>query len=354
VPTRKKLLMGGAAVFAIIGVIGATQDGGKHSAAARAAASTTASTSVVAPHRARHSVTARTARQADANLGDSGTVTVHEGTTASSAATLRNPARGTALSVLAKLPTKGRAPMTGYSRDKFGPAWSDNTNAVYGHNGCDTRDDILAVQLRHLVRPDGCKVTSGDETDHYTGTSLFYVRGRSTVDMDHVVALGDAWQKGAQQLAATLRQRLANDPLNLLAVSASANRAKGDADAASWLPKVKSYRCAYVARQVAVKYRYSLWVTAAERDAIRRILETCPGQQVPTGGAGKAAPARQTSTPTPSPTKSPTSSPTPPPTDLYYANCDAVRAAGKAPLYRGQPGYRSGLDRDGDGVACEN
>ncbi|MCR6851716.1 excalibur calcium-binding domain-containing protein [Paenibacillus jamilae] len=37
----------------------------------------------------------------------------------------------------------------------------------------------------------------------------------------------------------------------------------------------------------------------------------------------------------------------------YYKNCAAVRAAGKAPLYKGQPGYDSHLDRDGDGVACE-
>lgn len=252
--------------------------------------------------------------------------------------TLRPLARGNARAVLAKLPTKGRAPKTGYSRAQFGPAWTDATSAQYGHNGCDTRDDILARQLRAVVRS-GCRVLSGNETDPYTRTALHYVRGHSTVDIDHVVALGDAWQKGAQQLSYPLRARLANDPLNLLAVSATANRQKGDADAASWLPKNKSYRCSYVARQIAVKYRYKLWVTAAERAAMQRVLRVCPAQTVPVAGAGKAAPAAGTAPP--------------PPKSVYYANCAAVRAAGKAPLRRGQPGYRAGLDRDGDGVACE-
>jgi hypothetical protein len=120
--------------------------------------------------------------------------------------------------------------------------------------------------------------------DPYTGKDLHYVRGGSVgVDIDHVVALGDAWATGAQYWPAARRLALANDPLNLLAVDASANRQKGDADAASWLPPQKSYRCAYVARQVAVKAKYRLWVTAAERAAIGRVLDTCPAEPVPTG-----------------------------------------------------------------------
>ena len=194
---------------------------------------------------------------------------------------------------------KGRAPLTGYSRAQFGPAWAD-----VDHNGCDTRDDILATQLTHVVTDGGCRVMSGSEADPYTDASLYYVRGRSTVDIDHVVALGDAWQTGAQRLSLTMRTAFANDPLNLLAVSRSANRAKGDSDAASWLPE-RSYRCAYVARQVAVKARYHLWMTRAEHAAIASILAGCPTQPAPT-----AAGARNRAPLTP-PTSTHTARPTP-------------------------------------------
>lgn len=213
--------------------------------------------------------------------------------------------KGTALALLAHLAVKGRAPMTGYTREQFGTAWAD-----VNHNGCDTRDDVLSAQLQHVVKLDSCRVSSGTEVDPYTGVSLSYVRGRSTVDIDHVAALGDDWQTGAQKLTRTRRTALANDPLNLLAVSASANRQKGDADAASWLPKVKSYRCAYVARQVAVKYRYSLWVTRAEHDAIARVLSACPNEPAPTGEAPRG---RLPATPAPKPVAHPTPHPSPPP-----------------------------------------
>ncbi|MGX7678348.1 excalibur calcium-binding domain-containing protein [Jatrophihabitans sp. DSM 45814] len=147
----------------------------------------------------------------------------------------------------------------------------------------------------------------------------------------------------------------------------SLNEQKGDADAASWLPPNKSYRCAYVARQVAIKIKYRLWMTTAENQTISRILDGCGNEPLPAIGSQLTPAARST---TPAPTSQPrvaspptTSKPAPPvqpttaappPTDVYYANCAAVRAAGKAPLHTGDPGYRSGLDRDSDGVACEN
>ena len=124
--------------------------------------------------------------------------------------------------------------------------------------------------------------------DPYTGKVIAFVRGSGTsskVQIDHVVALGDAWQKGAQQLSADTRLHLANDPLNLLAVDGPTNQRKGDGDAATWLPPNKAYRCQYVARQVAVKARYHLWVTSAERDAIARVLAGCPSRRLPTGGS---------------------------------------------------------------------
>jgi hypothetical protein len=186
-----------------------------------------------------------------------------------------------ALASLDGLPVKGRAPKTGYDRDVFGPAWSDDVDVSLGHNGCDTRNDVLRRDLvAEQVKPGthGCVVVSGTLADPYTGRSITFVRGPSTsskVQIDHVVALGDAWVTGAQQLTPTRRKTLANDPLNLLAVDGPTNSAKRDADAASWLPPNKAYRCTYVARQVAVKSRYALWVTAAEKAQIVRILTGC-------------------------------------------------------------------------------
>jgi hypothetical protein len=144
-----------------------------------------------------------------------------------------------------------------------------------------------------------------------------------------VVALSDAWQKGAQQLSTEMRTAFANDPLNLLATDGPTNTQKGDGDAATWLPPNKGFRCEYVARQVSVKARYGLWVTQAEHDTSAGILASCPGQLAPSAGEA-AVPAA-----------------------VYYANCAEAVAAGAAPLYSGSVGYRSGLDGDGDGVACE-
>ncbi|MET9434782.1 HNH endonuclease family protein [Streptomyces sp. NPDC006551] len=186
--------------------------------------------------------------------------------------------RGSALAAVDTLAVKGRAPKTGYDREKFGRAWAD----VDG-NGCGTRDDILKRDLADVRFKDGrCKVVSGVLTDDpYTGHRVDFVRGRSKVDIDHLVALSDAWQKGAQKWDADKRRRFANDPLNLLAVDAGANRRKSDGDAATWLPPNKAYRCAYVAGQVAVKKKYGVWVTRGERDAMKRVLAGCPEQKLP-------------------------------------------------------------------------
>ncbi|MFD6062383.1 HNH endonuclease family protein [Rhodococcus wratislaviensis] len=91
----------------------------------------------------------------------------------------------------------------------------------------------------------------------------------------HVVALSDAWQKGAQQLSPEQRRDLANDPRNLQAVDGPTNSQKSDSDAASWLPPNKAYRCTYVSRQIDVKALYRLWVTQAEKDAMSQVLHSC-------------------------------------------------------------------------------
>ncbi|MER6424897.1 HNH endonuclease family protein [Streptomyces sp. NPDC001137] len=196
---------------------------------------------------------------------------------------------GAALTAAESLTVKGRAPKTGYSRDRFGAAWADTDS-----NSCDTRDDILKRDLDDVKFTGGtCKVSYGVlESDPYSGQKVTYRRGRSLVDIDHLVALSDAWQKGAKYWNASKRIALANDPLNLLAVDASANRSKGDGDTATWVPPNKAYRCTYVAAQVAVKKKYGLWVTAAEKSAMEKVLRTCPGQKLPSGGNPTEAPAR--------------------------------------------------------------
>jgi hypothetical protein len=192
-------------------------------------------------------------------------------------------APGDAASALADLPVKGRAPKTGYDRDVFGPAWAD-----VDHDGCDQRNQVLGRDMKGETFKPGthdCVVLTGTLNDPYTGKRIEFARGQGTsekVQIDHVVALSDAWQKGAQQLDDDNRRNLGNDPLNLLAADGPTNQAKGDSDAATWLPPNRAFRCSYVARQVAVKARYRLWVTAAERDAIKGVLAGCPGQALPT------------------------------------------------------------------------
>ncbi len=260
--------------------------------------------------------------------------------------------RGTALQQLDGLAVKGRAPMTGYDRDRFGAAWLDTDR-----NGCDTRNDMLTRDLTHRAYESGthdCVVVSGDLADPYTATRIHFVKGDGNlVDIDHVVALGNAWATGAFRWDIRKRAALANDPMNLLSVDASANRQKGDGDTATWLPSNKRYRCAYVARQVGVKAKYRLWVTPAEKDAMAGILDTCPDQRsVPDSGAPVLAPLRL-SDPAASPDGSGSATGDDSSADSGFANCDEARAAGAAPLHRGDPGYNPRLDGDGDGDACE-
>ena len=187
------------------------------------------------------------------------------------------------LSVIEAQTTKGRAAKTGYTRDQFGPSWSD-----VDRNGCDTRNDILKRDLTGEVfkeKTGECVILSGVLKDPYSGESINFVRGVVTsmeVQIDHVVALSNAWQTGAFKLTLKERTAFANDPLNLLAVKGRLNSQKGDGDAATWLPPLKSYRCDYVSRQVAVKIKYKLWFTAPEKEAIVRILKSCPEKALPT------------------------------------------------------------------------
>jgi len=187
------------------------------------------------------------------------------------------------LSVIEAQETKGRAAKTGYTRAQFGPTWAD-----VDRNGCDTRNDILKRDLTDEVfkeKTRNCVVQSGTLVDPYSGETINFNRGNTSsmeVQIDHVVALSNAWQTGAFKLTIKERTALANDPMNLLAVKGRLNSQKNDGDAATWLPPLKSYRCDYVARQIAVKIKYKLWFTAPEKEAMVRILKSCPEKALPT------------------------------------------------------------------------
>lgn len=182
-----------------------------------------------------------------------------------------------ATEVLEELAVKGRAPKTGYAREEFYDGWPTI-------DGCSLRQRIIRRELgESAVILDGCNVVSGEYDEPYTGKHLVFNEREEISDgiqIDHVVALSDAWQKGAQGLSADERYEFATDALNLLAVDAEANKKKSDGDAATWLPANKKFRCQYVARQVSVKYKYGLWVTQAEKEAILRILTNCPNERV--------------------------------------------------------------------------
>lgn len=173
---------------------------------------------------------------------------------------------------LSQLEIKGRAPKTGYERELFSGAWAEV-------EGCDMRNFVLQRDLTNIrLDEDNCIVLSGTLDDPYTAKIITFSRGSTTssdVQIDHVVALSDAWQKGAQALDEVTRYEFYNDPLNLLAVDGSANMQKGDGDAATWLPPNASFRCDYVTRQIDVKKKYDLWVTRSEYEAIASVLANC-------------------------------------------------------------------------------
>lgn len=178
-----------------------------------------------------------------------------------------------AVEVLERLEVKGRAPKTGYARTEFYDGWPSV-------EGCSLRQRILKRELGESAVLDGCTVVAGEFDEPYTGEHQVF-RDKtevSKIQIDHVVALSDAWQKGAQYMDYEVRNAIATDPLNLLAVDGKANQQKSDGDAATWLPSNKKFRCQYVARQVSVKYKYSLWVTEAEKNAIGEVLKNCPNE----------------------------------------------------------------------------
>ena len=180
---------------------------------------------------------------------------------------------------LKQLEVRGWDRTSDFKRYQFGKAWSDDVDVEFGRNGCNTRDDILRRDLQNLVvRRGTCYAQSGTLIDPYSGVTIDFVRSPDTskaIEIDHVVALADAWYKGARSWDPQRRLDFANDPRNLLAVSPKANFDKAFRDAASWLPPNEAFRCDFVARQIEVKAAYGLWLSAKERTAMESVLSRC-------------------------------------------------------------------------------
>ncbi|WAL47931.1 MULTISPECIES: DUF3761 domain-containing protein [Rhodococcus] len=244
-----------------------------------------------------------------------------------------------ALKTLATIRVRDEAPAAQFDLTRFGEEWSDDVAVDGGHNGCDTRNDILRRDLTavSLDPQSACTVRTGTLEDVYTGDSVVF----DDVVIDHVVSLSDAWQKGAYELGAETLRDLANDPRNLQAVAQSVSTEKSDRDASAWLPPNEGYRCTYAARQVEVKAAYQLWTTITEHQALKRELISCGGiAPTPTPTTTEPAPTTEQYTPppaaafvappppveiepAPAPPPAPAPAPAPAPDSGYSGGCGA-------------------------------
>lgn len=253
-----------------------------------------------------------------------------------------------ALSVLNTLAVKGKAPATGYDRNgKFGNGWKD-----FDGNKCDERQDTLKRDLSKIKFKDAknCQLASGVLADAYTGTTINWKVNSGSVDIDHVVALRNVWISGGQQLSQDQRLAVANDPLNLMASQASANRSKGAANAAEWLPRHKAFRCQYIATQVSVKKKYALAVTAAEKAAMRKVLESCPKQK-----SAKVSPIKVIAAKAPPASKAPRIEKTQaaPPQKKPNATAPAKKVSPGAYCARADSGKKGTGKKNGKSYTCK-
>lgn len=233
---------------------------------------------------------------------------------------------------------------TGYQRDFF-PHWT----VV---DGCSTRDRVLIEESSSLaqVDPFGCRVIAGDWLSPFDGRIW---DDPAELQIDHLVALKEAWESGAWSWSEGQRRAFANDrddPRPLNAVTGSVNQSKSDSDPANWLPPLVSARCAFIADWIAVKARWQLTMDSTERNFLQSYLtDNCIDLRI---APWTTVPVSTNVNPTamPATTAQPDNGSS---NSVYYANCTEARAAGAAPILVGEPGYRSELDRDKDGVACE-
>jgi hypothetical protein len=336
-------------------VVLASLTGGDHDAPVVAAAPprTVASTAAAASTSSPTTITATsrpttTAATTTTTIPATTVLVTTAETTAATATTPPPPSADgpLAIDLLASITVRNEASDAGYERDLFG----------YPRNfggGCDTRLRVLEAESAGFVQVDpiDCTVVAGDWVSPYDGVAT-----SSPVDLqiDHLVALNEAWQSGAAEWDDATRVAFANDlddPRTLIAVTVEANQSKGNRDPSNWLPPNETYVCTYVSHWVAVKARWQLSMDQSEHGRIRNLLRgRCEGTRL-----DPVRPATITTAALPPPPPPPIVgfAPTPPSADVYYANCDEARAAGAAPLLEGQPGYRARLDGDKDGIACE-
>jgi uncharacterized protein DUF1524 len=170
-----------------------------------------------------------------------------------------------------------------YHRDAFGDTWTDDNPAPGGHNGCDTRNDILNRDLvdKTYVSIKRCPtaVATGTLHDPYTNDTIAFVRGAqvgAAVQIDHIVPLALAWDLGARNWTDDMRLRFANDPANLIAVQGQANQDKGDKEPAVWMPPNAAFRCQYAMQFIAVLRGYALPIDQPSADVLRQAADTCP------------------------------------------------------------------------------
>jgi hypothetical protein len=249
------------------------------------------------------------------------------------------------LDVLASIPVM-RERGDGYNRDLF-EHW-----ITIG--GCSTRENVLIRDslFPAQVDPFGCRVVAGDWLSPYDGAMW---DNPADVDIDHVVALKEAWDSGAWAWSAQQRRAFANDTSDrrsLRAVTDEVNQSKADKDPSNWMPPMRSAWCSYLGDWVAIKVRWQLSMDELEAGRIRNLLSReCAGWRIEPWSAPPVSVAPASAAPAPTVAASPAVPAAP--GDVYFANCSAARAAGAAPLMRGEPGYREAMDRDKDGIACE-
>lgn len=157
--------------------------------------------------------------------------------------------------------------MTGYSRDLF-PHWITISGT------CNARETVLKRDGSGVAVDGACNPTSGSWFSQYDGVTI---TSSSSVDIDHVVPLAEAWRSGAASWATSTRQSFANDLTRpqLIAVSATSNRSKGDQDPSTWRPTRTSYHCTYSRMWIRTKYAWSLRLQSAEKSALQSMLNTC-------------------------------------------------------------------------------
>jgi uncharacterized protein DUF1524 len=185
------------------------------------------------------------------------------------------------LAGMAQIPLRTRG--FDYRRTAFGESWTDDNPAPGGHNGCDTRNDILDRDLvdKTHVSITRCPnaVAAGTLHDPYTNEVVAFTRGNrigAAVQIDHIVPLALAWDLGARDWPEGLRVRFANDPANLIAVAGAANQDKGDSEPARWMPANEAFHCQYAVQFIAVLRGYALPVDAASAEVLRDAAATCP------------------------------------------------------------------------------